>query len=330
MNALLRSVKHFSVLTYRAFRRHLDSPASLLAGAIAYFALLSAAPVMLIAAGLARRLLSAPDAQARLLGVLERFLTPEATRAAGELLESSAESDATGGAFTWGGVALAGVLLTLYAGTRLFVQMRHALHVVWEIDDKRKGLLASVQGALMGRLRAFALLALCGFIATAQMALLAGLGALTRVAPNLLTESTLGKWLGRGLEYVVLLPLLSLLILAVYRFLPAVRYAYRDLIPGAVCATLLFAACSWAIKLYFSTLGTSHTAGALGSLALVMLWFYFGGHVFLAGAHLAHLSHKIRHAQADHGSAPVSLQGGILQNAPEVSGVNPETPPPKT
>ncbi len=312
---MLHFVQRFGILAWQASQRHLRSPASLLAGAIAYFALLSAAPVMLIAAGLARRVLSAPDAQARLLGVLDRFLTPEATRAAGELLESASATDATEaatGASSWGGVALAGVLLTLYAGTRLFVQMRHALHVVWEIDDKRNGLLASVQGALMGRLRAFALLALCGVIATAQMAMLAGLGAATRLAPDLLTESTLGRWLGLGLEYVVLLPLLSLLILAVYRFLPAVRYEYRDLIPGAVCATMLFAACSWAIKFYFRTLGTSHTAGALGSLALVMLWFYFGGHVFLAGAHLAHLSRQARTAPREAATNPAELAGKSL------------------
>ena len=78
--------------------------------------------------------------------------------------------------------------------------------------------------------------------------------------------------------------LLTTLLAGVYRVLPDVRIAWRDVWVGATLTTILLVLGMAAFSLYVATVGASALAGAIGSVAVLMLWAYYTSHVLLLGA----------------------------------------------
>ncbi len=96
-------------------------------------------------------------------------------------------------------------------------------------------------------------------------------------------------YLGRGnlLPVLNLLALFGLLILAfafVYKVLPDLKVAWRDVWPGSITATFLTALGGLLIGLYFSLGGVHSAFEAAGAFAVLMIAIYFFAQIFLFGA----------------------------------------------
>jgi len=78
--------------------------------------------------------------------------------------------------------------------------------------------------------------------------------------------------------------LVAVLFATIYKVLPSVRIAWRDVTIGAVVTALLFTAGKFAIGAYIGNSGLASTYGAAGSVILVLLWVYYSAQIFLFGA----------------------------------------------
>jgi membrane protein len=106
--------------------------------------------------------------------------------------------------------------------------------------------------------------------------------------------SALGTWLGEWVVAAigeVMHLFISLLVITglfamIFRFLPDARIRWRDVWLGAFVTTCLFVAGKTLIGMYLghSTIGSTY--GAAGSLAVLLLWFYYSAQIFLFGAEL--------------------------------------------
>jgi membrane protein len=86
------------------------------------------------------------------------------------------------------------------------------------------------------------------------------------------------------LEFVLSTALGTGLIALMYRYLPAVRLAWRQVLLGALVTTLLFQAGRWGIGLYLGKATQPSTFGAAASFAALLLWLYYSAQIFLLGA----------------------------------------------
>jgi membrane protein len=78
--------------------------------------------------------------------------------------------------------------------------------------------------------------------------------------------------------------LVTALFATIYKILPAVRIAWRDVIVGAAVTALLFAIGKFLIGLYLGRSAIASSYGAAGSLILILLWVYYSAQIFLLGA----------------------------------------------
>ena len=70
----------------------------------------------------------------------------------------------------------------------------------------------------------------------------------------------------------------------IYKIMPRVHIAWRDVWIGAAVTALLFAIGKFLIGLYLGKSGVASGFGAAGSLVVLLVWVYYSAQIFLLGA----------------------------------------------
>ena len=70
----------------------------------------------------------------------------------------------------------------------------------------------------------------------------------------------------------------------IYKYLPNVTIAWRDVWIGATATALLFTVGKFFIGFYVGTSGVTSAYGAASSLVIVLIWVYYSAQIFLLGA----------------------------------------------
>jgi membrane protein len=92
-----------------------------------------------------------------------------------------------------------------------------------------------------------------------------------------------------------------------YRILPSVRVAWRDVWHGAFATALLFTIGKFLIGLYLGKAGVASGFGAAGSIVVLLVWVFYSAQIFLLGAEYTWLyahSHGSRAAEGEVPSKP--------------------------
>jgi len=99
-----------------------------------------------------------------------------------------------------------------------------------------------------------------------------------------------GIW-GREFEYILAVAnlvisflVVTLLFAMMFRVLPDVRIAWRDVWYGAILTSVLFSAGKGAIGLYLGHSGIASGYGAAGSIVVLLLWVYYSAQILFFGA----------------------------------------------
>ena len=174
----------------------------------------------------------------------------------------------------WGAMVSAGVAIwSASAGTRAMIG---ALNLAHGVEESR--------GFFHYHLLAIGItlsLTLAVVLAIASLVALPGVAALLGLpAPQ--------AWTLRGLSLSTLLGLVFIGLILVYRLGPSGRHpGILWTLPGAMVATLLWAAASAAFSLYVSNLATYDLMyGPLGATVGLLMWFWVSVYVVLLGAEL--------------------------------------------
>jgi membrane protein len=82
---------------------------------------------------------------------------------------------------------------------------------------------------------------------------------------------------------------IALLFALIFRYVPEVRVAWRDVRLGAVLTALLFTIGKSLIGLYLGRAAIGSAYGAAGSLVVLTVWVYYSAMIFLFGAELTQI-----------------------------------------
>ena len=74
----------------------------------------------------------------------------------------------------------------------------------------------------------------------------------------------------------------------VFKILPDVPIAWRDVWGGSIVTALLFTFGKFVISAYIGSSAVASTHGAAGALVIILLWVYYTSQILLFGAELAH------------------------------------------
>jgi membrane protein len=246
-----------------------------MAAALAYYAVFSFPPLLILTLMLVRVLWDPQSIQEALQGQFAQLVGGDAARQIGTMM-SRATAPGGGGAVT----TVLGVAALFFGVTGAFVQLQGALNRAWEVEpDPAQG---GVRNFIVKRLFTFAMALAVAFLLLVSLLVSAALTAFGGVLQRLLPG--VGQLLLMGINAGVSFVVITLLFAAMFRVIPDAVIAWRDVWAGAVATALLFVAGKFAIGYYLGRSDPGEAFGAAGSLAVLLLWIYYSGLILLFGA----------------------------------------------
>jgi len=243
--------------------------------AIAFYVVTSLAPVLLIVVAVAG-LVFGQDA---VRGNLVNEMVGLVGRQGGELIQTmlAQSSDKTTGA----AASVFGVLMVVLTASGVFGEMQTALNRTWDVDSSNQPWFSLIRA----RAASLGLVAALGFL---LMVSLAASTALAALGAYLDSRSALAPLLLACLNTAISLLLFAALFAAIFKVLPDVPIAWRDVAAGGIITAVLFTIGKSLIGWYLGTTAASSAYGAAGALIVILLWSYYSAQIFLFGAELTY------------------------------------------
>jgi membrane protein len=253
------------------FKRVSRDNLTLIAAGVAFYALLALFPALGVMVSL-YGLIADPGKIAHQIEDFGNLLPPEALKLLTDALQSIVQT----GSAKHDVALVTSLLVSMWSAKAALSSIMTGLTIAYEKTDERSFIMqnAVAFGLTLGGI-AFAIVAL---------AALAGIPALLSLIPlddSLRTLLALGRW-----------PILAMLVLfataVLYRFAPyRTEPKWRWITWGSAFAALVWLAASALFSFYVTHFGSyDATYGSLGAVVVLLLWFWVGTLVLLAGAEI--------------------------------------------
>jgi YihY family inner membrane protein len=232
---------------------------------IAYFALLSFVPLTFLSLSLLG-LTGRADESSFLVREIKKTLPGTPIDRIIDLVHSVQDNAATLGII--GGLAL------LWASLSLFSVLESAFNIVYGRSNR---------SFLHGKARAF--LFMVGSLVTLFVALLAGsfgVAALQEYAAGFLSNAAIAYVLSIGVSLIGVFVFL----VSCYFFLTNEDLTVREVLPGAIFASILLEATFQVLPLYQRYADLNPALRAFGAPAILLVWFYVMSNVIVLGAEI--------------------------------------------
>jgi membrane protein len=237
-----------------------------LGAALAFYILLSLAPVIVIAVAVAAVGYGQEAAQGRLASEIQGAVGPEVARTVEGIIRGAYQPRA-------GLIAtLLGLVTLAFGASSVFVELHDAMNAIWHVSlppDRTNA--AKAIRLIKERFYSFATVLSVGFLLLASLLLNTWIAAMRIAMP-------------RAAAFLTSCLVIAALFAALYKIVPNVRVKWSDVALGAVVASLLFMAGKELMGLYFAHAGFGSTYSAAGSPIVVLLWVYSSAELFFWGA----------------------------------------------
>ena len=249
----------------------LDAGAFTLAAALAYYAIFSIAPLLLISIYFASLFLERSAAVEGLTNEMVGVIGPSGSDAIKEMLNAAGTAQPEG----WAGLVAIAVLL--FAATGFVGGLQDALDKIWDASPQAGGIWAFIRTKLFS----FSLVLAAAFLLLISLVLSTAMTALTGRF-----TTTLG--LPEGVVQIVVLIVNFLLaasiFAAIFKFVPSAPVTWRAAIAGGVFTAVLFALGRFALAWYLGREAEASAYGAATSLVLLLIWVYYSAQILFLGA----------------------------------------------
>ncbi len=262
--------------------------------AMAFFAVTSLAPIVLIIVAIAGLVFGREAAQHALAGQLNTIMGQQSA----DFIQSATANAANQTSGTW--AAVVGLVTLLLTASGVFGEMQSALNVIWKAEPKP----VSVGALVRARAISLGLVAALGFLLIASLAISAALSAFGQFLNAHLPFADLILLI---INELIALTLVALLFSAIYKVLPDRRLSWRDVGVGAIVTALLFTAGKSLIGWYLGSSAVASSYGAASALLVTLLWVYYSSLIFLFGAEITR-AYSIRHGTHRRDAAELSAE----------------------
>lgn len=255
-----------------------------IAASLAFYSLFSLAPlVILLVVAISFLWGSQPaDVQATLLNEIGDIMGEDVQGTIAVMLTDVNRPDTSSN--FWSG--LVGIALTAVGATVVFGQLQAALNDLWEVRPKPE---YGLRGLFLPRLISLGLILFTGLVMVVAFVLNIVVDTLFRPFQDILPWS---MWWLEVLNYGVVIGLMTVILAALYRFLPDVTMRWRVTWLGAGLTSLLFAVGREAIAWYLGTSAVRSAYGAAGSLVVLLFWVYYSSTLLLLGAVITYVTSR--------------------------------------
>ena len=244
-----------------------------LGAALAYYSLLSIAPLLLLLVAIFGLVFDKTTAERDLLNQVRAMAGSSSANALGAVLANTHQK---GSGIT---ATLIALVTLLFGASGVFVELRDSLNIIWDAPAPQS---SSWRDLVWQRLVSFGMVLALGFLLLVSLALSAALAVIVKFFEGYLPLHA-AIW-GEVANFVLALIAISILFALIFKFVPDVPIAWRDVVTGAVVTAFLFQIGKSLLAFYLGTAAVGSTYGAAGSLVAFVVWVYYSAQIFFFGA----------------------------------------------
>ena len=251
-------------LPYALVKRFVECDLLTQAASLAFFALISLAPLLVLLLWLTASLY--PEAQDALIGQIGTLAGPQAQTVANTVIRNASDQPDIG--------SLAGLWSTglLFVGaTVVFARLQTTLNLIFHTSEKSLG---GILAWLRKRVFSVGVVFSLGFLVIISTLAGTAVELAFRDIPMLVPVA------GNAVMLLVYTCAFALL----YHYLPDRRVHWKQAFLGGLITSMLFLVGRWAIAFYLAEAAPGSAYGSAGALVLLLVWIYYAAMIFFGGA----------------------------------------------
>lgn len=254
--------------------------ATTLAAAQAYYYLLAIVPLLILLLSILPYLQIDPQRAVDFIGTI----------LPGEVASTFEETIVSVVTTPSGGLLTFGILGTLWSASNAMSAFIEATNQAYDVEETRSFF---VKKGMAIVLTLFMLVA----VIVALVLPIFG-GAIIDTISSFLNLPQQTEIIFQVLRWVISIAVMSIVLAFLYKFAPNKHFPFKEVIIGALIATVLWQLVSLGFSFYVANFGSySATYGSLGGLIVLMLWFFLTGLILVVGAEINAVMHKRKHTK---------------------------------
>lgn len=304
------STRKLTSLIKQTYAKWSEHEAPRLGASVAFYSVLSFAPLLLLTAALIALVFGQSSAQGALVNEARQLIGDRGAETVESLLKN-AQKPATG--------AFAGIIAfatLLYGASGVFSELQSALNIIWEAPAQTT---AGFWGVVKQRLFSFGMVLSIGFLLLVSLLLSTGLAF---VGKQFGEAVPLPPALLEALNFLFSFVVITVLFALMFKYVPNAKVAWKDALLGGLGTALLFTVGKFLLGLYLGKVSVGSTYGAAGSLVAVIVWIYYSAQIFFFGAELTHVYSETKEEQITAPGVPAGATKSPQEPAPEAKALS--------
>jgi membrane protein len=278
-----------------------DDHCTRLAAALAYYTMLSIAPLLVIFVKIVGVWYSnSQEAQTNVTNYLQNFVGSQSAQA----LQTMTAKASQPGSGTMATVISFAILLFSAGG--VFGELQDSMNVVFNVTPKpNQGWMAIVKQ----RFFSLTLVLGTGFLLLVSLIVSTVLSGIV--------HSIGVSWFWNIVNFIVSFAVITCLFALIFKYLPDVKLPWRAVWYGAGLTAILFTIGKFGLGIYLSHGSTISVFGAAGSLAALLIWTYYSGLILFFGAEFTQaIAKKLGAIQPEAHAVKMTEEDRIHRGAP--------------
>lgn len=280
-----------------------------LGAALAFYSLLSLAPLLLVIVSIVGIVFGHSAAERDTIQQVRSLVGPAAGKAVAAFLQGSKNT-------THGIIAtVIGLITLLFSASGVLIELRDALNTIWDVPTPSASGFAMVTTFIKQRIFSFAIVLAIGFLLIVSLIISTWISALGALSASIMPwQAAVMSVVNGVVSFVVITGLFA----AIYKIMPDVRVEWRDVLLGGAVTSLLFTLGKLLLGIYLGRASYASTYGAAASIVVLIAWVYYSAQIFFLGAEFT------KAFATRYGSQPQAHPAGIV---PPGAGATPDAPP---
>lgn len=247
-----------------------------LAASLAYYTILSSAPLLVISIAMADRVFGQKAVQGQLAWEIQTLVGGDAAQAIQAVLRD-AHRPASGLIAT-----ILSIATLIVGASSVVVELHSALNLVWGVADAGAATwFGNVLAFVKQRLYSSLLVVAAGCLLLFSLLISVFITTLAKFFHSLLPTP---EWVLHLAAFAASFVVVTLLFGAIYKLLPDVRLRWSDVLIGASVTSLLFTIGKQLLAIYLGRVSFESTYGAAWSVVILLVWVYYSAQLFFLGA----------------------------------------------
>lgn len=246
-----------------------------LSSSLAYYAIFSLAPLLVIVVSIAGLVFGEEAARGQLAQQIATLAGAGAGDAIQAAVHSSASHQTTGVLAT-----IIGSAVLLFGASTVFAELKDALNIIWGVIVRPgRPFLTMVRD----RFFSFSIVLAIGFLLLISLVISILLAALGMYMSGRLQLPS-AVW--QAWDFLISFMVVSCLFAMIFKLLPNVLIGWRDVWLGSVSTAFLFTVGKFVIGYYLAASSIASSFGAAGSVVIVLVWIYYSACILFFGAEI--------------------------------------------